>query len=84
MKKLLWRPTEDQIQNTQAWSFIQQVNQEFKTNLANFHELYQWSIDFPESFWSLFWEFSSLNANRKSSDVLKNKNDFLKSEWFAD
>tara|TARA_B110000008_G_C16944364_1_gene553793 strand:- start:101 stop:2053 length:1953 start_codon:yes stop_codon:yes gene_type:complete len=84
MNKLLWSPTEAQIQNTQAWSFIQEVNKQFKKNITDFHELYKWSIDFPELFWSFFWQFTSLNANRNSSEILKNKNDFLKSEWFAD
>ena len=77
MNKLLWSPTEAQIQNTQAWSFIQEVNKKFKKNITDFHELYKWSIDFPELFWSFFWQFTSLNANRNSSEILKNKNDFL-------
>jgi len=83
MNKLLWNPTEKEIKKTQAWDFMQKVNQQFEVKLTNFHQLYQWSCDFPESFWSFFWEYSSIIADRNNTDILKNGNDFLESEWFT-
>ena len=59
MSKLLWSPTKNEIKNTQAWEFIQEVNNKFEINLDSFRDLYQWSCNFPESFWGLFWSFSS-------------------------
>jgi len=82
MNKLLWSPTTNEIKNTQAWGFIQEVNQEFKAKLTNFHELYQWSCEFPESFWDLFWRYTSIIAERNPTEVLKNGDDFLDSKWF--
>ena len=84
MNKLLWSPTTNEIKNTQAWGFIQEVNQEFKAKLTNFHELYQWSCEFPESFWDLFWRYASIIAERNPTEVLKNGDDFLDSKWFPD
>ena len=84
MNKLLWSPSAKEIKNTQAWGFMQEVNKEFKTKLTNFHELYQWSCEFPESFWDLFWKYSSIIAERKPTEALKNGDDFLGSEWFPD
>lgn len=84
MNKLLWSPTTNEIKNTQAWGFMQEVNQEFKVKLTNFHELYQWSCEFPESFWDKFWKYSSIIAERKPTEVLKNGDDFLDSKWFPD
>jgi len=84
MNKLLWSPSANEIENTQAWGFMQEVNQEFETKLTNFHELYQWSCEFPESFWDLFWKYSSIIAERKPTEALKNSDDFLGSEWFPD
>jgi len=84
MNKLLWSPTTNEIKNTQAWGFMQEVNQEFKVKLTNFHELYQWSCEFPESFWDLFWRYTSIIAERKPTEVLKNGDDFLDSKWFPD
>ena len=84
MNKLLWSPTTNEIKNTQAWGFMQEVNQEFKAKLTNFHELYQWSCEFPESFWDLFWRYTSIIAERNPTEVLKNGDDFLDSKWFPD
>ena len=84
MSKLLWSPTKNEIKNTQAWEFIQEVNNKFEINLDSFRDLYQWSCDFPESFWELFWSYSLINADRNPINVLKNGNDFLGSEWFSD
>jgi len=84
MNKLLWSPTTNEIKNTQAWGFMQEVNQEFKVKLTNFHELYQWSCEFPESFWDLFWRYTSIIAERNPTEVLKNGDDFLDSKWFPD
>ena len=84
MNKLLWSPSENEIENTQAWGFMQEVNQEFETKLTNFHELYQWSCEFPESFWGLFWKYSSIIAERNPTEALKNGEDFLDSKWFPD
>ena len=82
MNKLLWSPSTKEIKNTQACGFMQEVNKEFKTKLTNFHELYQWSCEFPESFWDLFWRYSSIIAERNSTEVLKNGDDFFDSQWF--
>ena len=84
MNKLLWSPSANEIENTQAWGFMQEVNQEFETKLTNFHELYQWSCEFPESFWDLFWRYASIIAERNPTKALKNSDDFLGSEWFPD
>ena len=84
MNKLLWSPTANEIENTQAWGFMHEVNQEFETKLTNFHELYQWSCEFPESFWDLFWRYTSIIAERNPTEVLKNGDDFLDSKWFPD
>ncbi len=84
MNKLLWSPSTNEIKNTQAWDFMQEVNQEFKIKLTNFHDLYQWSCEFPESFWGLFWSYSSIIAERNPTKILKSSDDLLGSEWFPD
>ena len=84
MKKLLWNPSTNEIKKTQAWRFMQEVNQEFKVKLTNFHELHQWSCEFPESFWGLFWRYSSIIGETPPTEVLKNSDDFVGSEWFPD
>ena len=82
MKKLLWSPSE--IENSQAWKFMQEVNQKHNLKLKNFHELYEWSCQSSEHFWDFFLEFSSINVDKGSSNILKNGANLLESEWFPD
>ena len=84
MNKLLWSPSTNEIKKTQVWGFMHEVNREFKVKLKNFHELYQWSCEFPESFWDLFWRYSSIIAERNTTEVLKNGDDFFDSQWFPE
>ena len=82
MKKLLWSPSE--IENSQAWKFMQEVNQKHNLKLKNFHELYEWSCQSSEHFWDLFLDFSSIIVDKGSSNILKNGANLLESEWFTD
>ena len=82
MKKLLWSPSE--IENSQAWKFMQEVNQKHNLKLKNFHELYEWSCQSSEHFWDFFLDFSSIIVDKGSSNILKNGANLLESEWFPD
>ena len=82
MKKLLWSPSE--IENSQAWKFMQEVNQKHNLKLKNFHELYEWSCQSSECFWDFFFDFSLIIADKGSSNILKNGANLLESEWFPD
>ena len=82
MNRLLWSPSE--IENSQAWKFMQEVNQKHNLKLKNFHELYEWSCQSSEHFWDLFLDFSSIIVDKGSSNILKNGANLLESEWFPD
>ena len=79
---MLWQPSSREIDTTQAYTFILEVNKQHQTKLIHFEDLYQWSCDYPELFWSSFWDYASITAEKKSSQILKNREDFLNSEWF--
>ena len=81
---MLWQPSSMEIDTTQACDFIQEVNKQFQIKLGDFEDLYQWSCNYPELFWSSFWDYASIIAERNPTEVLKNGDDFLGSEWFPD
>ena len=78
MNEILWKPTLSEIEDSQAWEFIQEANIKFNISLENFYDLYTWSCKCPESFWELFWEYSKIIAEKDSKKVLKNGDDFFK------
>ena len=84
MNEILWKPTLSEIEDSQAWEFIQEANVKINISLENFHDLYKWSCKCPDSFWELFSSYSRIIVDKKSKKVLKNGEDFLKSEWFSD
>ena len=51
MNRILWKPNKKQIENSQMEAFRLQVNSRFDINLANYNELYEWSINHISDFW---------------------------------
>ena len=52
MAKLLWKPTEERIAQTNLTRFIGFVNQKYGKNFKDYPELHQWSVDNIPDFWS--------------------------------
>ena len=50
MNRILWKPNKKQIENSQMEAFRLQVNSRFDINLANYNELYEWSINHISDF----------------------------------
>ena len=42
---MLWAPSEERIAATRLWSFMQQVNAEYGTELDSYDAAYDWSGD---------------------------------------
>ena len=52
MGKLLWTPSEAQIQDSNMYRFMAGVNRKYKTNFTTYPELWQWSVDNIAAFWA--------------------------------
>jgi acetoacetyl-CoA synthetase len=52
-------------------------------NFADYAELYQWSIDDSEQFWSLLWDFCGVQGN-KGASILQDGGDIEKARWFVE
>ena len=81
--EILWQPANKQIEDANSSAFIPIVNQQYGTKLEGFNDLYKWSINSPEAFWSVLWDYAEVIAD-KGEKVLENPDDMLKSEWFGD
>lgn len=84
MDKLLWEPTIDFIKKTQMDQFRCQVNVKLNLNLANYQELYNWSISELEQFWASFWECADLIYSQNYTKVLDSGNHISQCQWFLD
>ncbi|XP_030075223.1 acetoacetyl-CoA synthetase [Microcaecilia unicolor] len=79
--KVLWYP--DSKRNTQMDRFRATVNCSFGLNLANYNDLYKWSVEFYPEFWAEFWKFSSLVYSRLYDEVVDRSKEIADvPEWF--
>ena len=80
MKKFLWKPTEQKIQESLLLDFTKFIN--FKSD-NNFKKLWKWSVSNPEIFWSKFWDYSGIIGDKGKKIIEKNKV-FNKTKFFPD
>lgn len=73
----LWQPRPEQIQKTRLHQFIEQST----SGCGNYHELYNWSIENPELFWSEVWDFCGITGE-KGARVLEKAKRFQDNRWF--
>ena len=79
MNKPLWQPSEKLKDNSLLRDFCKFIN--FKSS-NNFKEIWQWSIDNPDEFWSKFWDYSKIIGD-KGSEIIKKHKVFNKTKFFS-
>jgi len=79
----LWQPTQKQIDQSLMSEFILFANDNCNKSIGSYDELYQWSIDEKEDFWSRLWDFCGVIGD-KGERVLIDGDDIEKAQWFPD
>jgi len=80
MEKFLWKPSDKRKEESLLVDFSKFIN--FKPNY-NFKNLWKWSIDHPEEFWSKLWDYSKIIGD-KGQEIIKYNKIFNKNKFFPD
>ncbi|MBP0047584.1 acetoacetate--CoA ligase [Marinobacterium sp. AK62] len=80
----LWTPDGARVRSTQLWSFMQLLNHQHGTEFQHYSDLWHWSNANSETFWSNFWDFAGIEAERKGDRVLLNPDRMPGARWFPD
>ena len=80
MNKPLWQPSVQKIKESQLEDFSRFIN--FKSQ-NSFKEIWRWSVNNPELFWSKFWDYSNIIGDKGKEVIRKNKI-FNKNKFFPD
>ena len=80
MEKFLWKPSDTRKEESLLEDFSRFIN--FKSN-CNFKDLWKWSVDHPEEFWSKFWDYSKIIGD-KGKEIIKYNKIFNKTKFFSD
>ncbi|MFN3826070.1 MAG: acetoacetate--CoA ligase [Micavibrio sp.] len=67
----LWTPSEDRQKNSQIYHFARQVEKTTGQTLPDYDSLWRWSIDRPDQFWDMLWDFCGV-IGEKGAIVLEN------------
>jgi acetoacetyl-CoA synthetase len=59
------------------------INTEYKKNIKDYNELYQWSIDHIPEFWAGMWKFASVIFSSPYTQVVDDLSKMPGSRWFS-
>jgi acetoacetyl-CoA synthetase len=82
MGKVLWKPSEEQIQHSNMYRFMQIVNERYNKRFAEYHQLYQWSVDSIPEFWKEVWAFVGIEASAPFTRVIDDVKKMPGAKWF--
>ena len=83
MSKLLWKPSEEQIKNSNMYRFMSLVNEKFNQEFDDYGPLYEWSIENVSNFWATMWEFADIIASKPFDEVVDDATKMPGAKWFA-
>ena len=78
----LWVPSEQYVKETNLTGFIDFVNQKFFVKVRSYSDLYKWSIDKPQDFWSAVWTYTGIVFSRPYDRVVDYLGKFPGAQWF--
>ncbi len=77
MNKPLWQPSLQKKENSLLKDFSKFIGLNFKS----FQDIWKWSIENPEIFWSKFWDYSNIIGD-KGEEVIQTNKIFYKTKFF--
>jgi acetoacetyl-CoA synthetase len=83
MAKLLWKPSEERIKNTNLYRFMNIINETYDQNFSEYEPLYQWSIENIPDFWANLWKFARIKSSRPYDQVLDDVRKMPGAKWFT-
>jgi len=82
MSRLLWTPSEERINASNMFAFMQTINKEYGTQLKTYPELHQWSVDNIPEFWDKVWQFTQIRSSKPYAQVVDDFQKMPGAKWF--
>ncbi len=82
--KLLWTPSKERIENSNAIRFMKQVREQNGFSGTTFNDLWKWSIENPNIFWNAIWDFGNIIGEKGSENISNQKENFWEHRFFPD
>ena len=83
MAKLLWRPSEERIKNSNMYKFMNIINEKYNKDFTDYTPLWEWSTENIPDFWVSMWEFADIKASQPYSEVVDDLSKMPGAKWFS-
>jgi acetoacetyl-CoA synthetase len=80
----LWAPSPEQIARSNMAAFMKKVNDRHGLALADYGQLYRWSLEHLEDFWTAMWDFGAVIAQTRGDRVLVDGDKMPGARFFPD
>jgi acetoacetyl-CoA synthetase len=78
----LWEPSAEMVERARLTEYMRWLKAERGLDLSTYDELWRWSVDDLEGFWSSIWDFFVVQADGEHERALGNRK-MPGAEWFA-
>ncbi len=82
MSKLLWKPSEERIKNSNMTKYMEFINRKQRHKCKTYGELYDWSINNISDFWASVWDFVGVKASKQYDAVVDDPQKLPGAKWF--
>jgi acetoacetyl-CoA synthetase len=82
MDKLLWEPSQERIESTNMYRFMNVINEKYNKSFKEYAPLYQWSIENISDFWAAMWDFLEIKASKSYDQVIDDVTKMPGAKWF--
>jgi acetoacetyl-CoA synthetase len=79
--ELLWEPSAGLVERSRMTGFMRWLQRERGLSFDGYYDLWQWSVDDLDGFWSAIWEFFEVQADGDPSPVLGSR-EMPGARWF--
>ncbi len=84
MTDLLWQPSPERIARSNLGRFIKRVQKEVDAQVLDYVSLYDFSVKYPEKFWTAVWDYCGIRASGDRSRVLIDADRMPGAQFFPD
>ncbi len=80
-RSVMWTPNENDT--SLLTDYIGFLGAHHDLSFKNYAELHQWSVEYPEIFWSSFAKYAGINFTESPSKILQLDNHMVDAKWFV-
>lgn len=68
-KKPYWKPSQNQIETSNMYKFMIDLNSRYNLYMDSYAELYEWSVYNKKEFWAEIWDLADVKYSESYNDI---------------